>query len=151
MNDSVQDRNQNTPIDSPQPAIQQQVSHISFPGKEHVPSGGGRAEFIQSSETDPVIAPELKEAGVEVVKSEETPRLSQEVAQAGVVHAKSATLLNPAPARQISLPEENLPLSEPEAVEIVKNKSVSESVRWLAVFVLRQVKKAHRGIMDRIQ
>lgn len=113
--------------------VQKIVEPVSSPHKEGMPTV--QTEHIKPAEIEPVIHPEVKEAGVETYT--EKPVLDQEHVKIGVTHSPDSTSVPTQPSGII-----NLPLTERQATNVVKvHKKVSDSVTWLAVLVLRQIKR----------
>lgn len=98
---------------------------VSAPQKEQQPAV---SEFLKPSEAEPVIQPELSEAGVEKVK--EVPDLTLEDKKAGLEPAKESVPVSTTPSGLVQLP-----MTEEEAVRTIKTTSVSDSRHWLAVLV----------------
>ncbi|MBU2632806.1 hypothetical protein KKG52_03755 [Patescibacteria group bacterium] len=91
--------------------------------------------LLTSSEQDPNIEQEVKEAGVEKVS--EKLQLTKEHEQIGVKHASSTTPVNLEPQKTIGLP---MPVTK--AREVIKtHKKVADSILWMAKTVIRQFKK----------
>ncbi|MFH1186599.1 MAG: hypothetical protein V1697_00305 [Candidatus Levyibacteriota bacterium] len=90
--------------------------------------------LVLSSEKEPELHPEVKTAGVEIVS--EAPKLTKEDAEAGITYAKEATPVETEPSGKVQLP-----MTEQKAEETLKmHKKIAESIRWLALSVLRQIK-----------
>lgn len=125
------------------PAIQvpsSPVSPISSPHPEAGPVSTRVTEYIRPTEAAPVLAPEVKAAGVEISPNTEQPQIPADVAQAGVQLAKAAVPVSAATGNAVEYIT-NAPFTQAEAVQYEKSKSASDSLRWLATFVLRQIKK----------
>ncbi len=94
-----------------------------------------QTEFIKPTEQAPQIDQELKEAGVESVPDIQKPNLTLEDKKAGLGLAKEHTEVPTQPQSSI------LQASGEDAKKILKtHKSFRDSVRWLALTVLRQLK-----------
>lgn len=111
----------------PSEVSNQQVGSVT---KEHGPVG--TAEFIKPSgaEVAPVIPPELSEHGVEAVPSTEAPPLTVEHKEAGIHHAKESVPVSSQPQQTIKLP-----MTEEEALKVIKTTNVSDSKHWLALLI----------------
>ena len=106
---------------------------VSLPQKEQAPiisdtSKDQGAELIKPSEPEPNIPQEVKDVGVEAVK--ETPQLTEEHKVAGIEHAKESTPVSTQPLAKVKLP-----MSEEEALKIIKTTKNSDSKHWLAVLI----------------
>ena len=103
---------------------------VSLPQKEQAPiiSKDLEAELIKPSEPEPKIPQEVKDAGVEAVK--ETPHLTDEHKALGIEHAKESTPVLTAPLGKVKLP-----ITEGEALNIIKTTKVSDSKHWFAVLI----------------
>lgn len=101
---------------------------LSAPQKEQQPVASETSEFIKPSEAEPIIHPELAEAGVEKVK--EVPDLTLEDKKAGLSAAKESVPVSTAPSGLVQLP-----MTEEEARQTIKKTSISDSRHWLAVLV----------------
>lgn len=104
------------------------VAPVSVPQKEQQPVSPEISEFVKPSEAEPVIHPELAEAGVEKVK--EVPDLTLEDRKAGLSAAKESVPVSTTPSGLVQLP-----MTEEEAKRTIKTTSVSDSRHWLAVLV----------------
>ena len=113
----------------PQTAQQQPVPVGSSVVKEHEPETV-TVEPIQPSETEPSLDKEVSEAGVEKVS--ESPQLSEDQKQAGIAYAKEATPVSTTPSGNIVLP-----MTEEEAIKIIKTTDASDSKHWLAILIER--------------
>lgn len=115
---------------APAPAPPQPVSRIKEQEPVTVP------EAPQIEEVGIVeVAPEIKEAGV-VVKSE-TVEIPPDVGQLGVTHAGYSSPITP---QQPTGPR--LPLSD-DKIAVGLHARVLESIRWLAEWCVKQLKKGH--------
>lgn len=120
----------------------QPVVPVGQPNKEFGPVA--TSDVLKPTETAPVISPEVAEHGVEVVKSTETVPLTLEDQKHGVTHAKETMPVHTEPKGMVTLP-----LTQQQAVATLKTtKSVKESIAWLAVLVLKQLKRMHEKIMS---
>lgn len=143
MDDTAQNANQDDTQIQPQAAPPQPVGSIA---KEHGPVG--TTEFIKPSgaEVAPSIPPEAVEHGVEVVPSTEAPPLTVEHKEAGIHPAKESVPVSVQPQQTIQLP-----MTEEEALKIIKTTGVSDSRHWLAVLiekVYKQLRFLHRKLVD---
>lgn len=122
-------------IPVPQP-VQVPVQPVSTPlGKENAGVSIPKPQEQWIQETAPVaeIAPDIKEAGVEAVKGEVVEMAPSAVA-AGVQPVGLAT---PVPTE----PAVEFPMTEEKAKGILKmHKKVKDSIYWLAMLILRQIK-----------
>ena len=110
--------------------------------KEHDLGGGAQKDeaLIAPSEPHPEIPLDLKEIGVEAVH--ELPQLTLEDKKSGILPSPQSL-----PVLTQLTPEDNLPLSKEKAHQILKfHKKVSDSVTWLAILVLKHVKKMHEKL-----
>lgn len=99
-------------------------------------------EVLQPSEVEPVLHPEVAEAGVEVSKDAELPDLTAHDKNAGLSHAP---VITPIPDK--SSVDVVLPMSETDAIETLKkNNNPKNSIAWYLVSVLRQFKKMHQRL-----
>lgn len=114
--------------DTNQTQDQPVVAPVSVPQKEQQPVSPEISEFVKPSEAEPVIHPELAEAGVEKVK--EVPDLTLEDRKAGLSAAKESVPVSTTPSGLVQLP-----MTEEEAKRTIKTTSVSDSRHWLAVLV----------------
>lgn len=96
-------------------------------------------EFMQSTEVAPSISQEVKEAGVEVVT--DTPELTLTDQNAGISLAKESVVHPTAPTGAV-----HTPLTQEEAVSVIKTKNFRSSWFWRALSFLREMhKKALTG------
>lgn len=95
--------------------------------KEHEPETIAVAP-IQPSETEPSLDREVAEAGVETVS--ESPQLSYDQKKAGIVESMPPVLTTP--SGNIVLP-----MTEGEAIKIIKTTNAADSKHWLAVLIER--------------
>lgn len=121
MDDTAQNSTQ-TPQVVPQP--------VGSLAKEHGPIG--TTEFIKptGAEAELVIPPEVAEHGIETVPNTEAPPLTVEHKEAGIHHAKESVPVSSQPQQTIKLP-----ITEEEALRIMKTTGVSESKHWMAVLI----------------
>ena len=139
MNDDNQLKQDQNPqvamSDSNQPQVQ--TSPVGSMKKE----AGPVSDYVKLSENEPQIHPEVAKAGVEVV-TEEKPQLTEEHFKIGVKET--------IPQPQIE-PTENiqLPMSEQKAVQTIKtDKKITDSILWMAIAVIRQLKKMPRKMFS---
>ena len=140
MNDTAQSTQNAQPqvqqpgvISPVQPSSQQPVS-VGV-GKESAPisANAPSVEFVKENLPIIELPQEVKEAGVEEVKGE-TLEISPEMQQAGVQPVGLAAAIPTKPALKF-------PMTEEKAQGILKmHKKVKESVTWLAMLVVRQMK-----------
>lgn len=109
-----------------------QVGPISQPTTE---------TLIKPTETEPVLSPEVSEAGVEA-HDYETIHLTEEQKKAGILPAKEATPMPTEPSGMVHLP------MDPKKAHIVlkTHKKIADSIVWLALLVLKQVKMMHQKV-----
>ena len=124
----------------PAPKVAPPATPVSLPHREAGPGLGRMTEFVQPTHAEPVLAPEVKEAGVEVAPNVEQPQIPAAVAQAGVQPAKAAVPVQPVTETVVQYLTDQ-PFSEVEAVKLEKSTKARDSIRWLATFVLRQIKR----------
>lgn len=124
-----------------QPSVQTPVSAAGTMHKEAglpLPT----TELIRPTEVEPIIPPEVAEYGVEAVKDHEKPELSLEDKKGGLEPAKEAVPVPTQPSGLITLP-----MTQAQAMQTLKKtKSVSESVAWLAVLVIKHLRQMHQKI-----
>ena len=131
----MQDANQNQQNTAPPPV---DVSVV----KEHEPEKIS-VEPIQPSETEPSLDKEVAETGVETVS--ESPQLSPDQKKAGVEYAKENMPVSTTPSGNIVLP-----MTEEEAIKIIKTTNASSSKHWLAVLIERifqQIRVLHKSMI----
>jgi hypothetical protein len=141
MNDNSQNQNlQNNQAQQDdqqaQPQVAPQVAPISPTGSLHKEAEPiiKREPLIKASEEEPALHPEVAEAGVETVS--EKPKLNEEHIKAGLEHAKESTPVKTEPTDKIKFP-----LTAQKANQIIKNKkNIKDSILWLAISVLRQIR-----------
>lgn len=114
------------------------------------PVEGKPEEYIQPSgaETQPEVPVELQEHGVEVVPDQEKPNLTEHHANIGIRHAKESV---PAPTQVTSSSHIQFPMTEEEALQIIKTTGTSDSKHWLAMLVEKVYEKmrfVHGKIID---
>lgn len=119
-----------------QNTVQSQVTHVGILQKEYgVVSSVDSSDFIKPSEIEPNIHHEAAEVGVETVS--EMPKLTEEHAKVGIGLSKEATPVQTSPSGAVQLP-----MTAKQAKNIMKtHNKITDSVLWLAVLVLRQIKK----------
>jgi hypothetical protein len=128
---------------------------VSGPGKEFGPAKKVEAssdtsaniaqEIIKPSETAPELPKEVKEAGVEVSPSTDQPNIPKATQQTiGLELAKESTPVLTSPTGLVQIP-----MDEVHAAEIVKTHPVVDSVRWLAVMIIQQIKRAHEKVTSK--
>ena len=124
------------PQQQPVQPSSQPVAPVSGGYKEGAPLT--THEIMQPSEAAPEVAPEVKEAGVEVVH--EVPQLTLQDQKSGIQHAKETVPHPTGPTGSVKLP----PMTEEEAVQTVKtHKKVRDAVYWIALALVRQFSKKH--------
>ncbi|MBI2033166.1 MAG: hypothetical protein HYT10_01745 [Candidatus Levybacteria bacterium] len=100
-------------------------------------------EVITASEKEPVLHPEIQEAGVEVSRNPEIPDLTIHDKNAGIKHSGDILPVNTAPTGAVQLP-----MTEEEANSVLKKgKNPKKSLTWLAIAVIRQMKIMHRKLL----
>lgn len=102
---------------------------VSVPNKEHVPAVTANEalpvqEFVKSTEQEPNLPPEVKDAGVQVQQN--IPQLTDDHKKIGVFHAPEIAAAAPS-----FTPTVNYILSADEE-KIAMKKSPTYSIRWLA-------------------
>lgn len=123
-----------TPLPTPRPALKEQMPAV--------PVMTEAAPLIAPSETEPEIVKELADIGVEKVSH--TPTITEDHKNAGLELAKESVPVTTAPSGMIQLP-----ITEEEAVKTVKfHKKISDSIVWLAMIILRQIKIAHQRVIN---
>lgn len=115
---------------------------VSLPQKEQTPISAKLtsevSEIIEASEKEPVVPPEVREAGVEQVPDKLT--LTDEHKALGIEHAGEST-----PAHTQLLGTVKLPMSEEEALKTIKTTSNTDSKHWLAVLI-EKIYKIIKGL-----
>jgi hypothetical protein len=121
---------------------QQPQQPIGNPSKEHSPIVGQsiNQEMIRPTEQEPVLAPELKDAGVTIVQSQEHIQLNPDLKAVGVAPVKTAI-----PVQATSSDMIQLPMTEKEAERVAKTHPAIDSIRWLATLIIEQARKIHRS------
>lgn len=138
---SAQQGQYQPPTINPVHVVPQPPVSVSIGAKEQgVITQTETQNIIVPTETEPKLSPEVKEAGVEVVQSENPP-LSQDIKQMGVEMAKDAV---PVATQPIGLVQ--LPMTKQQALQALKQnkKDPKLSVDWLALFVLKLIKKQEK-------
>lgn len=115
------------PVQPAQPvgSVQKETGHVS--------------DFVKPTEHAPKISPELRKAGVEESPNHEVPKLSLEDKKAGLGLAKEHTPVVTQPTGSVKLPMTG------QQAKLALHKKISDSMRWLALLVLRQLKKQTIG------
>lgn len=123
-------------VNPAQDVAQSQVTPVSIPQKEYgAVSSVDSSDFIKPSEVEPNIHHEAAEAGVEKVT--EMPKLTEEHVKIGIKLSKEAVSVQISPSGVVQLP-----MTAKQANNIIRtHKKISDSFLWLAVLVLRQIKK----------
>jgi hypothetical protein len=101
--------------------------------------GGGESENVGIKET-PGEHREIekkREVGEFVKEVPQRPEIPEEVEKAGVKHAGSTAPVGKKPTKQVKLP-----LTDDEIVKGL-HAHVWQSIRWLALWCVRKLKKAH--------
>lgn len=111
---------------------------VSIPQKEQEPIFTGMSEaveFISPTEKGPVLHKEVKDAGVEVTPQ---PSVSQIAKELGVEQIKENTPVEVDPIRFMKLP-----ITSGSANQVVSQHGrFRDSILWLAMLILRQIKMA---------
>jgi hypothetical protein len=117
-----------TPASVPSPA-----------GKEYEP-GQSLSEYasLPGAELEPVVAPELKEAGVEAISNPEHPKLTIQDKRNGITPGADS-LTHPTTAHGVH----PIPMTKEKATEILENKEfkIWDSIKWYAKNMFRQHEK----------
>ncbi len=95
--------------------------------KEHAPISQIITESIKPTEQEPVLAPELKEAGIESIAQTDNVQIPTEVNVAGVEPVKTAVPVSISPSSSVALS-----MTEEEVASNIKTNPPNSSVRWLA-------------------
>ncbi len=121
--------------------VQTPAAHVSTGLKEQgphlVPEQPETQDLVTESVPEIELAPEVKDAGVEVKKDE--PVILEEHEKAGIQPSGAGVPVN--------IPQDlkAWPLTKSQAMGILAvHKKVKESVAWLAMLILRQFKIAER-------
>ena len=142
MPDQTNQQNQNA--EQSQPVQDQKVAPVSLPQKEQAPiiSNDLASELIKPSEEEPKIPQEVKE--IVKVESDKIP-LTEEHKALGIKHAKESTLAQTQPSGMVKLP-----MTENEALKIIKTTKNSDSKHWLAVLI-EKIYKQLRVVREKIK
>lgn len=127
MDDTTQQQ-PNVPVTQVQQPAPQVA--VSGPHKEHAPVTieAPVAEYMQPTEVEPVLQPEVKEAGVEIVEQQERPEITVEQKSMGVSHAP--------PVMPVSVPQAQtvtLPYTPEQVATLAKTTKVEDSDHWLVL------------------
>jgi hypothetical protein len=128
---------QNKP--SQQPSAGQ--NPVSGSNKEMGPIEAPVAEYVAASnpqEIEPVLVPEVKEAGVETAPNGETPELGEEHKKIGITKAPEVTPVAVSDTPSVQLPT----YTYPQVQQQIKDTPVEESAHWLAVL--------HKFILEKL-
>ena len=140
-NNNLTNNNQNAgqvaPVVTP---VVPPVPPVSLPQKEIAPilSKDKTEELITRSEEEPKILQEVRDAGVEAVSDK--PHLTKEDKLVGLDHAKESTPVKTSPSGNIKLP-----MTEKEALNIIKTTRKSDSRHWFAVLIEKIYKQFRFG------
>lgn len=113
--------------DSAQPQVQPVVSAGSLHKEAELHSVDQPQKFIEPSEKEPQLTPELKEAGVEAKK--DGPDIADEDKQL-INHAKQFTPVPTTPSNKIIMP-----MSEEEIASKLKTGQDDDSAKWLVQLI----------------
>lgn len=91
-------------------------------------------ELIQPSEPELKLHPEVSEAGIEKISS--NFQLSDEHHKVGIRHSGESL---PVSTQSSGLVQ--FSITKKEAIKIAKNNGITDSIKWLAISILRQIKK----------
>lgn len=127
---SINDSNKKTPIVS-------SVLSGASPGisKEHEISRTTATEAVSEITQEVELSQEVEKAGVEIIK--DTIELPPDIKKLGVTPMGSSV-----PVTTITLPQVVLPISDQTVVAGLHGQLLS-SLRWLAVWCVRRLKRAH--------
>lgn len=120
-------------------------SPVSSPQKEQIEPVLGQTppEWVKPSEKEPEIHPEIAEAGIK--ETSELPELKEDHKKAGIELAKESTPVSTEPLGIVELP-----MTQAQASNIVKkNKDSANALVWLAILVLKQIKKMHGKLLNK--
>ena len=98
---------------------------------------GQPSEYLKPVEVAPVLPKELVEAGVEHSEQHREVTLPPVVKQAGVEPARESIPHHTMPSGAVQLP----PLNRDQLLEQKKTGPVTDTVRWLATYFIRQLDK----------
>lgn len=121
------------PQTQPIQPTQSQQTQVGSLQKERLPVSAPVQEVMQPTEQAPRISPELAEAGVEAVS--QTPQLTKDHAQLGITHAKESVPMPSVPSNAANI---QYPMTQQQALSVPKK--VSNSIAWLATLIIRQFK-----------
>ena len=135
-NQKNQDQNpQVTTANTNQPQVQ------AVPVGSMKKEAGPVSDYVKLSESEPQVHPEVAKVGVEVV-SEEKPSLTEEHFKIGVKESIPQPKIEPTGTVQ-------LPMSGQQAEQTVKtDKKITDSILWMAIAVIRQLKKVHGKVFS---
>lgn len=113
-----------------QQPVAQPAMPVSGLHKEHAPltMEAPVAEYVQPTEVEPVLHPEVAEAGVEVVEQQERPQITVEQKAVGINHAPPVMPVTVAQPRTVTLP-----YTPQQVVALEKSTKVDESAHWLVM------------------
>lgn len=127
---------QTTPLsvsDTPQAVIPMPPTVIASSPEIQPQRVNPTESLVIPSEQEPIIHPEVREAGVSSVPK--TPPITQEQKNVGIQPAKETTVVSTEPTGKIKLP-----IPESKAEEIIKNdKDTQDSAVWLATVIIREL------------
>lgn len=138
----MDDANQAQPIQQTQSTNQNFVTPsqpVNIAPKEQEPINSSEQatkgeELISPSEIEPQISKEVAEVGIEKVQMQ--PGLSVEAKEAGIQHAKEATLVSTQPSGIVQLMQN-------VKAQGGNTKSSSNSIRWLWELLKKLMKLGH--------
>lgn len=134
QNTVVPDDNNNTPVSA-------KVNISSSTGKEHEALRLSATESVTDISQEAELPREVEKAGVEIIK--DTIELPPDVKKLGVTQTGPSTpviISNP-------LPQVTLPISD-QTVVVGLHAQILSSLRWLAIWCIRRLKKAHIALKE---
>lgn len=140
----MQDDQNQIPNPNTQYSNQKPLDPVSSPLKEAEPFAEqpkGQDSYIEVSEKEPQIRPEVEAAGV--YKVSEKIRLDQEARKAGLEEAKESANVVTTPSGKVTLP-----MSEVEAKENAKGNP-SNSSTWIGMIIQLFLKKLGGSALGR--
>lgn len=127
---------------APPPVVPMPPAPAAPPAKELEPTSSAPLEMpdlMQPTELEPVLHPEVAEAGVEAVSQH--PTLTIEDHRAGLQPAGDSIPHHTQPNGTVKLP-----MTPEEAVAAAKNEPVENSKKWLGELIIKHLKTIHQKI-----
>jgi|SRR5581483_1153298 len=134
MDDQVKSTNQQDPVNKV-------TTPVSGGHKELGPIGNieqNLNEVLKPTEVEPILPPEVEKAGVEVKKA---PSLSPQIKRTGIKETGEATKISSGQNTQV-----NLPMTQVQANKTLKSNNTNSSISWLAMLILKLLKRDNRKV-----